>query len=455
MNIPLSGVASALGQSALAAGHSPLLTGWSVDTRTLAPGDLFFALRGPNHDGHDHLATAFEKGAAGAVVERDVETAGPRLVVGDSLAALQQLAAWARKHWGGEVIAVTGSAGKTTTKDAIAHLLSAAGSVGKTTGNYNNHVGVPLSLLRIPDRARADVIEIGMNHAGEIRELAKIARPDIAVVTNVGHAHIEGFEDGIDGIAAAKRELIEALPPEGIAVLNADDPRVAAMRSAHPGRAITFGISQPADVRAEHVEFCPGGARFRAGGVAFETSVNGRHGVLNLLCGIAVAGLQGVPPERLVEAVRTFSPGKMRGVRFTHAGILIFDDCYNANPDAVRAMIDVLRDTPAKRRLAVLGEMLELGRWAGPLHREVGNYVAVSGISVLVGIRGVAREMVDAAIQGGLASNAAFFFQDPEPAGDFLRTFAREGDAVLFKGSRGTMVERALQRFLSTEESKG
>ena len=450
MKIPLQDVAAALGHPV--AGESPVVTGWSVDTRTLEPGDLFFALRGPNHDGHDYVEAAFARGAIAAIVERAIATSGTQIVVADSLDALQHLAAWARGRWGGEVIGVTGSAGKTTTKDVIAHLLSAGMRVGKTTGNFNNHVGVPLSILRILDDVRVAVLEIGMNHAGEIQKLASIAKPGIGVVTNVGYAHVENFDTGIEGVAIAKRELIEALPPDGTAVLNADDRRVAAMASHHRGRVVRFGICNPAEVRAEVVRYSEDGTRFIVSGVEFETPVSGRHAVLNLLAGIAVAGLYGIEPGRLKEAVRTFTPGKMRGAKLAHAGMIVYDDSYNSNPDAARAMIDVLRDTPARRRIAVLGEMLELGRWAEPLHRDVGRYAAVSGISVLVGIRGVARKMVDAAIEGGLPKDAAFFFEDPESAGNFLRTFAREGDAILFKGSRGTQVERALRRFMPASE---
>lgn len=423
------------------------VTGWSTDTRTLVPGDLFFALRGPNHDGHDHVPIAFDRGAIAAVVDRDVAASGPLLKVEDTLAALQRAAAWARSEWGGDVVGVTGSAGKTTTKDAIAHMLATKLAVGKTTGNYNNHVGVPLSILRLPDEARVAVIEIGMNQAGEIRELSKIAKPNIGVVTNVGYAHIEAF-DSVEGIAAAKRELIEALPPDGVAVFNADDPRVSRFSEAFSGRVVRFGLSAGADVRAEDIEYSLDGVRFRVGDVHFESPVFGRHGVSNLLAGIAVAGLYGIRPAELQEAARTFTPAKMRGSLIERDGILIYDDCYNANPDAVKAMLDVLRDTPALRRIAVLGEMLELGRWAEPLHRDIGQYAAMSGISVLVGIRGVARKMVDAAIEGGLATDAAFFFEDPESAGEHVKKIARKGDAILFKGSRGVHVERALERFL-------
>jgi UDP-N-acetylmuramoyl-tripeptide--D-alanyl-D-alanine ligase len=217
-----------------AAGTPPAgsASGWSVDTRTQSPGDVYFALRGPNHDGHDFLRAAAEQGAAALVVERSSALPG-ELLVADSLCALQTLGAWARTQWGGTVIGVTGSAGKTTTKDAVAHLLASEMPTGRTVGNFNNHVGVPLSILRLPDDCTAAVLEMGMNHGGEIRRLAEIARPQIGVVTNVGYAHVEFF-DSIDGVAAAKRELIEGLPRDGVAVLNADDPRVLAWRGWEP-----------------------------------------------------------------------------------------------------------------------------------------------------------------------------------------------------------------------------
>ena len=406
MEFRLQEIAQVLG---LTVQSNAAITGWSVDTRTLAPGDLFFALRGPNHDGNAYVEQALQKGAAAAIANQ--AQAGPVLVVPDSLAALQQIAAWSRRQWGGEVVGVTGSAGKTSTKDMIARMLGVAMPVGKTIGNLNNHVGLPLSILRLPREARVAVLEMAMNHSGEIRTLCAIARPRIGVVTNVGYAHMEAF-DSIEGVAAAKRELIESLPPDGIAVLNADDPLVSRFRETHRGRTVTFGLSETADVRAEQVEHSALGVRFRVGGVQFESPLAGRHSVLNLLAGIAVAGIFGIRPGQLTDVVREMSPSSMRGERFQHNGILILNDCYNSNPDAARAMIDVLRDTPAQRRIAVLGEMLELGRWAGSLHREVGDYVARSGIDVLVGIRGEACHLVDAAREAGQAVDAAFFFSD-------------------------------------------
>jgi len=448
------------------------VSGWSVDTRTQNAGDLYFALRGPNHDGHDYVHAALEKGAAGVVVSRaddrilssattatgaddrllsPVNTAVParRLLVPDTQQALEDLAAWARRRWGKTVIGVTGSAGKTTTKDAIAHLLQVAIPVGRTIGNFNNNVGVPLSILRLPDDCRAAVLEMGMNHAGEIRELARIARPQIGVVTNVGYAHVEFF-GSIEGVAAAKRELIEELPADGIAVLNADDPHVASFADLHPGRTITFGFSPEADVRAQSLEEDLSGlTRFRSLGVDFETPLSGRHAVMNLLAALAVSRIFEIAPEQLRGAVRAFTAGKMRGERTQHNGITIWNDCYNSNPEASQSMIDVLRSTPARRRFAVLGEMLELGAASESLHRRVGRYAASHGVDFLIGVHGQACAMVDEAVRAGLDPGAARFFDDPGEAGEFLRTVARAGDAVLFKASRGVRVERALERFMS------
>ena len=420
-------------------------SGWSVDTRTQKAGDVYFALRGPNHDGHAFVLAALEQGASAVVVEKGTYAMREAIQVPDSLVALQQLAGWARRNWGGRVIGVTGSAGKTTTKDAIAHLLATEFPVGRTIGNLNNHVGVPLSVLRLPDHVRTAVLEMGMNHAGEIRDLTAIARPEIGVVTNVGYAHVEFF-DSIEGVAAAKRELIEGLPSDGVAVLNADDPRVVRFADGHPGRSLTFGFAEGAGIRAEEADLRADGSSFRVRGVHFETAMVGRHAVLNLLAAIAVADVFGIALERLPGAVGTFTAGKMRGERIEHHGIAIWNDCYNSNPEAAQSMLDVLGETPAAKRIAVLGEMLELGSAGEELHRRVGRYAANHGVDLLVGVRGSARAMVTAAEEAGLRS---VYFENPEDAGEFVRAEAQTGDAVLFKGSRGVKVERALERFMA------
>jgi UDP-N-acetylmuramoyl-tripeptide--D-alanyl-D-alanine ligase len=447
MTFSLIDVAEAI--SAWPPAVNPLVTGYSIDSRTTEPGDLFFALRGPNHDGHRFVSAAFERGAVAAVVERASGGSMPEVVVPDVQAAVEQLACRARERWSWPVVAITGSAGKTTTKEVVAQLLAAGMPVGKTEGNLNNHIGVPLSILRLPEDAQAAVIEIGMNHPGEIRHLAAIARPTVGVVTNAGFAHAEFFHSA-DEVAQAKRELIEALPADGVAVLNADDPRVARFAEVFGGRVVTFGFSEGADVRPEDVEYGPEGVRFRVEGTQFESSFVGRHGVLNLLAGFAVARVFGIEPRSLAEAVRTLAPVKMRGERFVHDGATILNDCYNSNPEAAVAMLDVLRDFPARRRIAVLGEMLELGQWSDTLHRGVGYHAARCGIDVLVGIRGAARQMVEEAVRSGLPADAALFFDDPVSAGEFLRGMAQQGDVILFKGSRGTQVEKALERLVGS-----
>lgn len=418
-------------------------SGWSIDTRTLVKNDFFIALRGPNHDGHDHVATAFERGAIAALVDHPMP--GPIAVVPDTQKGLEDLGHAARKKWGGKVVGVTGSAGKTSTKEIIAAMLAVKFRTAKNEGNLNNHIGVPLSILRLPETAEVAVLEMGMNHAGEIAHLCGIAAPNVGVVTNVGYAHIENFES-IEGIADAKGELTASLGVDGIAILNADDLRVSNLAKQHPGRKITYGTVEGSDIRATGIQYSDEGSSFDVTGVHFETSLPGRHGVLNILAGIATATAFGIDPVLLVDAVRQLKPGKMRGERFDHHGIHIFNDSYNSNPDAARAMIDVLRDSPGGRKIAVLGEMLELGHWTEALHRDIGNYAASQGISVLIGIRGAARHTVDSALQAGM-EGAAYFFDDPVEAGEFLRSFAQSGDVVLFKGSRGTRVEKALERF--------
>jgi UDP-N-acetylmuramoyl-tripeptide--D-alanyl-D-alanine ligase len=425
---------------------STCVRGWSIDSRTVQAGDLFIALRGERFDGHEYVWAALNGGAVGALIESSAGTVGgPVLHVTNTLEALGDLARYARRHWTKPIVAVTGSAGKTSTKEVISALLGTRFRVGKTVGNLNNHIGLPLTLLRIPYEAEVGVVEMGMNHAGEIRELTNMARPQIGVVTNVGYAHIEAFES-IEGIAAAKRELIEGLGPDGVAVLNADDARVAAFCAAHRGRSLTYGLSASADVRATEVESGPEGSKFTVDGVRFTTSLYGPHSISNILAGIAVARLFELPLTDLVPAVRDLAPGKMRGERSELRGMTIWNDAYNSNPEAARSMVNLLKAERAERRIAVLGEMLELGTWAEKLHRDLGRYVVESGVDVLIGVRGASRWMVDEARRSGMNCSKALFFEQPEEAGDFLREFSKPGDAILFKGSRGTKVERALAR---------
>ncbi len=434
------------------------MSGWSIDSRSVQPGDVFFAIKGDRFDGHDYVQDALNAGASAAIVNQNLETSGGfTLRVDSSVRALGQAAQFGRRIWGKTVIGVTGSSGKTSTKEIIAALLCVRFVVGKTEGNLNNHLGLPLTLLRIPDNAQIAVIEMGMNHRGEIRELARIAQPEVGVITNVGYAHIEAFES-IEEIAAAKRELIEELPPDGVAVLNADDERVLAFREIHRGRVLTYGTAVGADIRAEQQKYDAEGASFSVRGTQFKTKLTGQHSVSNILAGLAVASVFEIPLEALVSPVAQLRPGKMRGERYEARAVTILNDSYNSNPAAARSMIDVLAAEPASRKIAVLGEMLELGRCAEALHRELGRYTAEHGVDVLIGVGGDSRFMVEEAITAGLGKHdevrnypsacnrAAFFFEESEAAGEFLREFVQPGDAVLFKGSRGTHVERALAR---------
>ena len=245
-------------------------------------------------------------------------------------------------------------------------------------------------------------------------------------------------------MALAKREIIEQLPADGIAVLNADDVHVREFARIHPGRSILFGFAETAEVRAENFENLPTGVRFRALGVDFESPLAGRHGVSNVLAALAVCRAMGIKPERLREPVRTLAPGKMRGERFERNGVTVINDCYNANPEAMRSMLETLRGVPARRHIAVLGEMLELGHEAETLHRGIGLFAAAQGIHAVIGIRGAARFMVDESIRAGMSDSAALFFNTSEEAGEYIRGYLQPGDAVLFKGSRGVQVERAM-----------
>jgi UDP-N-acetylmuramoyl-tripeptide--D-alanyl-D-alanine ligase len=439
-----------------------LVTGYSIDSRTVAAGDLFFAIRGPHHDGHDYIEAALGRRAAGAVATRDWlearRAAGGSIerVIGvdDPAEALRRLAAAARLRWGKPVVGVTGSNGKTTTKEAISALLAARYRVSKSEGNLNNEFGLPLSLLRIEDAAEVGVLEMGMNHRGEIRRLAEIARPTVGVVTNVNPAHLEFFES-VDEIALAKRELIESLGPEGVAVLNAGDERVRAFAKVHAGRTRTFGVEAGADFEAVGLESLgPRGMRFRLcwkarGGGSRETEfvspLPGRHNVANVAAAIAVAGVFEIEPPELVAAVAGLKAFRMRGEFLEARGVQVLNDSYNANPAAVKAMLEVLRQTPARRRVAVLGEMRELGATSPALHREVGE-TAARAADVLVAVQGNASEMVAGALAAGLPASAIHFFENAEAAGDFLGQFLEPGDAVLFKASRGVGLERAVAK---------
>ncbi|MGO9520431.1 MAG: UDP-N-acetylmuramoyl-tripeptide--D-alanyl-D-alanine ligase, partial [Candidatus Korobacteraceae bacterium] len=328
--------------------------GYSIDSRTLQPGDLFFAVRGERLDGHDFVEAALAKGAVGAVFRKDDAKQYPMkarlLAVNDPLVALQHLGAAVRRLWGKSLIGVTGSAGKTTTKEAIAHVLSTRFRVLKSHGNLNNQFGMPLQLLKLEPEHDIAVIEMGMSHAGEISGLAKLASPDCGVVTMVAPVHLEFF-DSVAAIARAKYELIESLPPGGIAVLNADDEYVSQFGRDFHGKVVTFGINKPADVAARHIEWCgSGGSTFEIVAEGREAEVTlpllGEHSIYNALAAVAVSLQYGISPSEAAESLATLSAGDKRGEILSYAGATIINDCYNSNPKALDSMVRSLAQLP-------------------------------------------------------------------------------------------------------------
>jgi UDP-N-acetylmuramoyl-tripeptide--D-alanyl-D-alanine ligase len=424
--------------------------GYSIDSRTVGAGELFFAVKGERLDGHDFVSAALERGAAAAVVRKDqlnrYSAKSRLLAVDDTLAALQTLATAVRRVWGKPLVGVTGSAGKTTTKEAIAHVLASRWRVLKSEGNFNNHFGLPLMLLKLEPEHDVAVIEMGMSHAGEIRALAKIAKPEIGVVTNVAPVHLEFF-DSIAGIARAKYELIESLPASGTAVLNADDEYVSQFGRDFKGRVITYGTKATADVRCENVRTCGAeGSEFDvvvAGGREHaRLPLVGEHNILNALAAVAAGLARGMKPSDAVAALATLAPPDKRGQVLQLGNITVINDCYNSNPKALGAMVDALAAMKAGRRIVVAGEMLELGPTGEAMHRAAGQHVAEKKINVLVGVRGLAQAMVEGARQAG---TQAEFVVTPEEAGEWLARETHDGDVVLLKASRGVKLEKALE----------
>jgi UDP-N-acetylmuramoyl-tripeptide--D-alanyl-D-alanine ligase len=427
--------------------------GYSIDSRTIQPGDLFFAVQGERLDGHDFVEAALSRGAVAAVVRRDQLArfaANTRLLgVDDTLFALQQLAAAVRKLWGNPLIGVTGSAGKTTTKEIIAHVLATKHRVLKSQGNLNNHFGLPLQLLKLEPEHEIAVIEMGMSHAGEITALAKLAHPNCGMVTMVAPVHLEFF-DSIAGIARAKYELIESLPAGGIAVLNADDAYVSQFGRDFHGKVVTFGLQKPADIRAENLEalrpmgsafdLVNDGARERA-----TLPLLGEHSIYNALAAVAVGLQYGVTLREAAESLAALSAGDKRGEVLEYGGATIINDCYNSNPKALDSMVRSLAQMPAQRRIVVAGEMLELGPSGEAMHRDCGQLMGTYGVDLVLGVRGLARFIVEGA---DAANVAAEFAATPEYAAEWLRDNVKPGDLVLLKASRGVRLERALELWM-------
>lgn len=432
-------------------------TGFSIDSRSIEAGQAFFAIVAAR-DGHAFVGDAAVRGAAVVVVSEAVDAPGRATVVrvSDTTRALQGLARAVRRQSGARVVAITGSAGKTTTKEAMATLLEARFSVVKNPGNLNNHLGLPLSLLELRHGADVAVMELGMNHAGEIRVLVGIAEPDVRVWTNVGDAHIGHFGT-VEALADAKAEILELSGPDTLFVANADDARVMARAGGFPGRVVTFGFGEGADLRGVAVEDRGlEGSQLtvatRSGRFEMHVPLHGRGNLANVLCAAAVATELGVPMDEIVPRVAALRHLRRRGEVLRLGGrVTVVDDSYNSSPSALRVALGTLaRHDSRHRRVAVLGEMLELGDRAIELHESCGRAAAEAGLGLLVTVGGEpARALGRAAIAAGLPALAVRHASSSDEAAGLMADAVEPGDVVLVKGSRGVRTDVVVDRLVA------
>ncbi len=427
-------------------GADQTFMGVSTDSRSLLPGELFVALQGDNFDGHDYLAQAASTGACGAVVSADTDAPLPILRVADTQRALGLLGAFNRSLFQGPVVAVTGSSGKTSVKNMIAAVLGQRGATLATDGNFNNEVGVPLTLLRLSPEHHFAVVEMGAGAPGDIGWLCELGKPNIAFVLNVMPAHLEGFGD-LDAIAQTKGEIYDRLGKESVAIINADQSWAPQWRErAQPARLIEFGLEQEASVTADNVisrglEGVSFNARTPLGEVAITLSVPGKHNVGNALAAIAVGLACELTLEEIQSGLQAVRPvGGRLSTRFTSAGTTVIDDCYNANPGSVRAAIDLLSSCPGRRTL-LLGAMRELGPNSAELHRQIGEYAHARGLERFWGVGAELKPAVQA------FEGESHFFADTAEAAAALPGAFNEEDTVLIKGSRGAHMEDVLTAF--------
>jgi len=434
---------------------------WSIDTRSLQPGDLFVAIRGDRFDGHAFVAAALAAGAAGAVVTAapvlpEAGKGGPApllIEVADTTRALQDGAREMRRRAGAKVVAITGSAGKTTTKELAAAFLAAKYSVFRNKGNLNNHIGLPLSLLELRTRPDVAVVELGMNHAGEIRTLIGIAEPDVRVWTNVGDAHL-GFFASADAIADAKGEILDQARPGDLLIANADDERIAARIRDFAGRTVTFGLSAAAQVRGSDVEHLgldgmAATVTTPRGEMRMRTPLLGTGNLLNLLAAAAVAVELGVPLPAIADRAASMAPAPHRGELLRlPGGITLIDDSYNSSPAALKRSLETVHAaTGSARKIAVLGEMLELGAHAERLHQECGRAAADAGLSLLIAVGGDgAQWLADSARRAGMAESAVLYVPTSNDASEIALRKVRPGDLILVKGSRGIRTDLVVDR---------
>ena len=432
------------------------VTGTQIDSRLVRRGDLFVAIAGERADGHDYVSKAREAGAAAALVSHLVDDPLPQILVADTALAYGDMAREYRTETGVDVVAITGSVGKTTTKEMIASVLAGKYRVSKTQGNHNNHLGLPITVFEMPADTQEAVLELGMNHFGEMHYLSSIAKPNVVVITNIGTMHIEHLGTR-EGILKAKLEIMDGIQPDGVAVFNGDEPLLWNLREGKH-RRIYFGIeNDQCDVVAEDVRQIDGGVYFvvRGLGQRFHVYVpqEGQHTVYNALAAIAVGLLRNVGPDSIQYQLGIFHNTGMRQRIFEEDGVTIIEDCYNAGPESMDAALKVLKEHKAEgRRIAVLGDMLELGSRSMAEHYRVGRLVAQSA-DLLLAYGKDSQRIIIGAVTGGMSQKCAVRYEDQAEMAASLNRLAKPGDILLFKGSRGMHMEKVLQMYLEQEKN--
>lgn len=456
VELRLSQIARKIDGTILQGSPSHAFSKFNIDSRLTEPGELFFALVA-NRNGHDFVPHAVKKGAAGAVISQNIsppEKSFALIQVTDTLESLQKLAKKVLKQHKIKVVGITGSIGKTTAKEFTSSLLSPAFNVLKSEGNFNNELGLPLSLLRLNNTHEVAVLEMAMSAPGEIRALTRIAPPDVAVITNISPVHLQFFKN-IEEIGKAKKEILEGMKMGGIAVLNGDDPRIKKIAKDWEGKKIIFGLSSECDIRARKIQ------RLGFKGLLFEIIYGQRQGEIhfpflyesllyNLLAASATAYALSVPFEDILGQIKTLKPLPRRGAfLLLKRNIKLVDDSYNSNPRGLEAALKGLADLPNKRKVAVLGDMLELGEREVEFHIQAGKQVVKWGWDCLVTVGSLSLHMAEGALSSGMKRHHIFSFKDSEEAAEKIRTLVHDGDLILIKGSRKIKTEIIVEKLKS------
>ena len=450
MSVTIQDIKTIFPHNTIILASNTILPRFCQDTRKLKPGDVYVAIEGPHFDGHDFVEEAFQKGARLAMVSKPTLKRKDLVYCKNTIQALGELASFYRKRFSGPVIAITGSSGKTTTKDLIVHILKNFGPVEGTSGNLNNHIGVPLTLLGCSEETRFFVVELGMSAAYEIKKLTQMIQPNIGLITNIGRAHLQGFPKGLDGVVNAKGELFAELKKNDIAVVNLDDDRIQKLPTL--AQKITFGLNKEAKIRAENLKFSENNSSFdlEVEGKIFPVKLKmvGRHHVSNALAALAVGKALGLETKKLIEGLESFSIEKNRGRLLRHKNLIIMDDTYNANPDSMISALESFQCLyPHQKKIAVLGEMLELGKDSEKLHEEIGEKAQKLGFTAIFSY----GEMGKFYQRGFGRKTPDHHFDDHKKIAKKILELAKEGHeglAVLIKGSRGMTMEKVLEEIL-------